>query len=522
MKIYNKTFLFFIFCIIGLKHSHAQLISIPQNFESIPFQYIGTRNKFIIVKMNINGYSNKDFIFDTGTNISLVINKKYYSSMNIAPGSKKVIASPSHQAYISTLIKKVSFDNSHFKLSHRHKFIWKNVKGIIGYTISANIVHLKNRKIYGIIGSHLFAHCVFQINYNKKLLTLYNPHYFHINLNLFDKYSALHMQKYNSGHLFHHTISVIINHSIFNLSLDTGSTNLYIRSSFAHLLDIKAAYPIYENLPFKNKMAEALIPNIQLQKYKLLDIPTLIGEYTFATKTSNVANTNNFIHSHLSSVTSIKYGYKQGSIGNMILSKFNPIFDYEDNLLYIYNSKPILQNFILGYTGLHYTISHNNILCDSIDPDSPANQAGLKTSDIIIRINNMNVKSMTRREIKQILNSPPNTKLNLLVQHKNKIIHVNIKCISKFDKYNQNSIIQNITGRYISPNWDKKIIIKHVQSYCILTDGAVIIYYSRPEAKTTIQSIILIPRKWKKVITFKTEAISFLQPNGTIICVLHK
>lgn len=99
---------------------------------------------------------------------------------------------------------------------------------------------------------------------------------------------------------------------------------------------------------------------------------------------------------------------RNGNLGADILSRFNVVFDYEDNSMYLKKGSQFNRPFEHDMSGIevylqdgktrHYFISR-------VEPDSPAEKAGIKVDDEILFINFQAVSSFKLDDINNLFKS---------------------------------------------------------------------------------------------------------------------
>jgi S1-C subfamily serine protease len=79
-----------------------------------------------------------------------------------------------------------------------------------------------------------------------------------------------------------------------------------------------------------------------------------------------------------------------------------------------------------GSIGAELSVDNDTLVVDNVDPGGPAEKAGLKAGDVVIKINNLEVKEkgLTAREVegagKEILKQKPGNKIKLTVKRDGK------------------------------------------------------------------------------------------------------
>jgi hypothetical protein len=149
-----------------------------------------------------------------------------------------------------------------------------------------------------------------------------------------------------------------------------------------------------EGLGGKAPMKQGVIKQLQLGPYKFKNVPTYIFDDEY-----NVT----------------QYPALAGLIGNDLLRRFNLIINYERKDIYMIPNSHYKEQFDYSYTGLGMYVVDGEIQVVDIMPESPAEQAGFKSGDIIMGVaNNFSNNIQTYKNLMQT----PGEKLKVLVLRK--------------------------------------------------------------------------------------------------------
>ena len=146
-----------------------------------------------------------------------------------------------------------------------------------------------------------------------------------------------------------------------------------------------------EGLGGKAPMRQGVIKQIKIGPYKFRNIPTFIFDDQY-------------------NVTS--YPYLGGLIGNDLLRRFNLIINYEKRDIYMVPNSHFKDVFDYSYTGIGMYVIDGEIRIIDVMPGSPAEEAGFKSEDIIMAVENNFSQSI--QAYKNLMQSP-GQKLKILV-----------------------------------------------------------------------------------------------------------
>jgi Aspartyl protease/PDZ domain len=124
----------------------------------------------------------------------------------------------------------------------------------------------------------------------------------------------------------------------------------------------------------KAKMQVTTIREFRMGPYRFKNIPTHIFEDEF-------------------NITS--YPSLAGLIGNDLLRRFNIIMNYDKRIFYLTPNSHFSDPFDYSYTGMELYWTDGQIRVGDIMKNSPAAQAGFKTDDVIISVNNNMSQNLT-------------------------------------------------------------------------------------------------------------------------------
>ena len=356
----------------------------------IPFEI---RNDFIVVKIIFNKRIPLHFIFDTGAEHT-ILTKKIYSEML---GLKLDRAINFIGADLKTVLTAYVARNVHIKLGD----IVAPTQDILIFDEDyIKMDELVGKEIQGILGVDLFKSFTLEIDYKKQILIFHNPKKF----------------KVPKGKW-----------KVFPISIEKGKPYLDVNGFFNQkkiglklLIDTGASLPIL--------LHTNTHPNLELpEKY----IPGSLGNGLGGTLDGFIARLEriefgnlyfenliaNFQDLPLSS-DSLKITKRNGIFGNALLMRFRIIIDYQNTKMYFLPNRKYNRSMGFDKSGLHLIASGKNLktfLVHFVIPNSPADNAGLKKGDAIIKINHLSSKLLSLREVTKKLQKRNNKKIRLTI-----------------------------------------------------------------------------------------------------------
>ena len=393
-----KKYILLLACVIftGIQ-IHAQKTLPSANRVEIPFEY---RNGFIIVNVLFNGIFSMKFILDTGAEYTILTKREITDLLQVNYDRKLRVTgadlSAELYAYLATDIelqvnKLVGLNRSILVLEHDY----------LQFEVFTGL------EVQGILGSDFFRHYIMKIDYQKRVITLYDPQSFKPPK---EDYQILPIEVDRNKPYIKAQITTSQDTTIQNLRflLDTGA-------SLASLLETDSHPGL--NLP-EHAIPSALGIGLsgQLTGY-LGRLPAIkMGNFQFR---EVVAHFQDFSET---ADTTLK-SRRNGIIGNEILSRFTLIFDYYRGKLYLTPNKFYDDQFKYDRSGLQIIASGstlNTFIIYNVIPGSPAAEAGIQAGDEIRRLNGQWAPLTNLQAITSILQKKQGKKINIKIKRGDK------------------------------------------------------------------------------------------------------
>lgn len=290
-------------------------------------------------------------------------------------------------------------------------------------------------EVNGIIGSELFNDFIVEINYNSKRIRFNDPdEYTYKNCK---KCEVIDLHFYNNKPYVYATVSKDMDKDIpVKLLLDSGGTDAL------WLMDESHTGISVPDKHFYDFLGKGLSGNVYGERSKIKRLT--LGNYTL--EDANVAFPDfEYIE------TAYKHEGRNGTLGSEILKRFCLIFDYPNELLTIKKpSKYFKDPFVYNLSGIEL-IHDGNLLVPErksdmlhnadedqqstvqivysyvyafkpaykiaeLRKDSPAYEAGLKTGDVLLKINGKPAYKYKLQEIIHLFSGKPGKKFELLIE----------------------------------------------------------------------------------------------------------
>jgi len=359
----------------------------------IPFElYEG----YILIKVKINGFAGLNYIFDTGAtivSIDSVTAEKF--KFNVCENKKKNGR--------REVLKKNTWDVS-FEIGNL------NLKKLDLIVHSQNLMESRlGIKIDGVIGADILRNYVVEINYDKMLFKIYDCNDFiyngggkEFNINCTPLWSTM-----KAG-------ITAANDKIIEgeFLIDTGmGGTVAFNTPFVNENNLMSKTGKHRKTIAKSLGAEMISYTGRVEKFGL-------GDYDF----ENVP-----VILSQAKVGVLSAGRIDGIIGNKIWKKFNTIFDYKKNKLYLEPNRFFKNPFKLDCSGLTISLNNNNkVVIKNIIQDSPGSDAGLQKGDEIISVEGNDIKNYSLSEVRDFL-MQTNKTITLVINRRNIIKKYSLK-----------------------------------------------------------------------------------------------
>ncbi len=403
----------------------------------VPFNY---NNGLIQLNVKLNGIP-LVFIYDTGAEHSILTNKDIAVIMNLkivkeidvfgADLLKKMtayITEPVNIELFKTKVikqylepentKKIRFtEDNYIEKTEEVKYFNKSEpilileKDIFSKEIFSGVVS-------GILGASFFNNMMVEIDYKREKLYLY-PYNVYPKMKSYKEIPA----KFSGNKPVINTILKI------NEKNDTNTANL--------LIDTGCSIPLMllENVDSKYKLPDKKVQGQigiglggDINGWIGLTNELLIEEFSFGNLITKFQDTDSFALNKSSLV-------RDGLIGNEILNRFTVLIDNINKKVYLKPNKDQKKPFVYDKSGLTVFASGkdlNEIYVKYVIPGSPADIAGIKPEDRIIKIQGFSSKLWNMQRISELLRKKNDKLIKLRIKRDGKKIDFRFRLTDMF------------------------------------------------------------------------------------------
>lgn len=349
-------------CSLQGQHIGLELKNGSKEVE-IPFEY---ENKFIIINVLFKNILPLRFILDTGAENTILTKRQVADILNVSYEKEISIMGADMKTELIAMIAR------RIKLSLTNASITQDI--IVLGDDYFKFDQFTGTDIHGILGAEVFRGYVVKINYVKKVLTIIDP-------SEFDepdpkKYTRVPISLIRNKPYINAKICLLNDTCIqTRLLLDTGaglSLLLHTNTSPSLVLP-EHTIPANIGIGLGGNLEGYLgrIKSISLSNFSFRNIYTNFQDIRFLVDTSFLNGRN-------------------GIIGNDILSRFNVIFHFGKEMLYLQPNSKFKDDFSYDKSGLVVAATGTfltDFIINDVLPNTPGYEAGLRKGDQILRIN---------------------------------------------------------------------------------------------------------------------------------------
>ena len=336
-----------------------------QFIAKIPFEL---HKDIIYIKLKVNDLDSLNFIFDTGAGGTLIsqslgerlkLNNGFTATNMGAAGTHGVDIFQGNTIHIGQLkIKNIALMKDRNELES--KVLHEQLDGVIGYDILSKYV--------------------VEINYDQQYLAFYDFK----NFEYTGKGKAYKFNKYANIPYLQFAFKVGTQDYKGNFLIDTGaSADIVLDSKFVRknkIIDqVEKLYQIEADIgtsKTKTKLSIAKISKLSIFNQDFFSVPCMLMQSDRG-------------------VLALDQFY--GVLGNTMLKRFNATYNYQKSKMYLSPNSLFDNNFKVDCFGAIFKdeLSKSKLIIKYMIKNSPAERAGLKIHDEILKINNIPITKMS-------------------------------------------------------------------------------------------------------------------------------
>lgn len=362
-------------------------------------------NNLVVIPVMLNDILPLNFILDTGVRTTILTDKAISDIINISYDRSVTITGAGHIRELNAFLA------SNVSLS---------LPGISGkgqslIVLEEDYLELRNHlgmNVHGIIGYEFFNHFVVLIDYDRKLITVYDPDVFKPR----KRFAAIPFSM-EQGRPY-------ITATITQQDGTVFKPKLLIDSGASHGLLLETDTD--ENIKLPEQRIRTIIGwglGGELSGY-LARVPHVtIDRFDF--KNVMVSFADNYSDEEVTRITR-----RNGSIGGDLLNRFTVIFDYPHGMIYLQKNRFFSYPFEFNLGGLDLIATgedYSSFKVINVIENSPAAEAGILIGDQIIAINGKFTSDLSLSEINTQLRSRPGTRMIFVINRNSQIKKISFK-----------------------------------------------------------------------------------------------
>lgn len=389
----KKYLLLFLMSLVGLCKLYGQTLSYKDRIDKVvvPFEY---HNNFIVINVNVQGLPLK-FIVDTGAEHSILLKKEISDILGIQYDRRVRIMGADLTTQIFAYI------------SHRLELKLENTVSVKTdlLILEEDFIELDKLvgvNIFGILGSNVLKNFIVEFNYQQLKMILHPIEAYSGPGRRFES-MPMYIQK-GKPYIDTRLVTADKKESMARLLLDTGaSLSVLYYSTDKNNIKIPDKF-VTGNLGIGlGGNLRGFVGKIQTLGFGPYAFNDLLANY------QKLEESDSFMINQT----------RDGIIGNVLLSRFNLVLDYRNEILYYKPNKLFRKRIkydrsglILINTGLHL----DEISVLDVLSGSPAGEAGMQPGDRILTIGGINVRIYTFDKFTNKLTARVGKKIRLKIQ----------------------------------------------------------------------------------------------------------
>lgn len=345
----------------------------------------------MIIKISLNGSDPLNFIFDSGAGATLLtksvadslgLNAKFYRNNIGVSGSHKVGVNKGVRLTLG------DFEVGSINVLSSNTFFEELDNG---------------EKVYGVIGYAILSEYVVKVDNERSEIILYNRNNFKYDGSGYE----LPIKLEQNLPLVHANVE-LFNGTLFegHFMIDTGSRTDIIMSSpavrkYAMAENVGKYYTLRTTIGTSNRRSKIRYGRLRLFQ---------LADFSFENLPVALSSDNKGV---------LSMDIFDGLIGNRLLKRFDIIFNYGRQRIYLEPNEQHDEAYTINYSGFNIIFINGAPFVKNVVDRSPADKAGLRDGDQIISIDAVLVENLSPSEIRDAFQQA-DVKVELVILRHNK------------------------------------------------------------------------------------------------------
>lgn len=379
-----------------------QGFSLPKGVKQveIPFEYV---NNFIVLTVAFNGPLPLKFIFDTGAEHTILTKQEIGTLMNVRYDREfRVKGSDLRTELVAYLARDIRLQFVGKEIVAPHEDILVLKEDYFRFEEYAGVA------VHGILAGRVFSQYLVKINYQRKMLTLYERGEYDMKKHGFEPLPV---------ELFRNKIYINTQAQLrpdsttpVKLLLDTGAGLPLMLFSNTHPLIQPSANAIPTNIGMGlGGYLEGYVGRTPGLELALFSQKNILTYFQAVDTTQDLSYLNG----------------RNGLVGNTVLNRFQLVIDYQGAVLWLKPSKLYQTEFVYDRSGLNIIAAGQNLNYFSVLnvlPGSPAEEADIHAGDRVLRIGWMSASLRTLADLQSLLQKKPGKEVKIVIKRDGKVM----------------------------------------------------------------------------------------------------
>lgn len=374
---------------------------IPEGRRSveIPFEYT---NNFIILTVQFNGFLPLKFIFDTGAEHTILSKREISDMFNVSYEREfRVTGSDLKTELVAYLARRIRFDIP-------EKAVAPSMDILVLQEDYFRFEEYAGINVHGIMSANAFSRYVMRINYDRKMITLYDREHFKMKE---DGFEAVPLEVFRNKIYMKARIGMAPDSvAPVKLLIDTGAGLPLLLFSDTH--------------PLLHPPANAISSNIGMGLGGYLEGFTgRIREIDLGAFAQQ--NVVTYFQTLDSLHNSEHLNKRNGLIGNTLLNRFFVVLDYQAATMWLKPSRNFRNAFVYDRSGLNLIASgasFNHFTVQSVLPGSPAAEADIRKGDEVVRVGFLPTTFSSLADLQHTFQKKAGKKLKVVIRRNGKLM----------------------------------------------------------------------------------------------------
>jgi hypothetical protein len=361
-----------------------------KKMAEIPFRKV---NNLIVVPVLLNNIIPLQFILDTGVRTAILTDRLYSDILDMPYDRKLSVkgagALQQVDAYVASNIS----------------FLLPNVQaqGQALLILEEDYLELSKQLgigVHGILGYEFFRKFLVKIDYEKEVLTLYEPDRFKVSR----RYTRLPLSIEDSKPYITCSLQTVPSEKKRSVKLlvDTGASHALL----LHQNDSAKRFKLPEKTIY-GTLGRGIVGNIMGHIGRVSQFS--VEDFSFQNVLTSFPDDSSYANI-------ADWSTREGTIGGDLLNRFTVIFDYPHGFIYLLKNSDYSDPFVYSKTGMVIQAEAetlNSFTVMQVRENTPASEAGIQEGDILLRINGLKTKHMDLMKLNHKLRKRDGKKIRL-------------------------------------------------------------------------------------------------------------